>query len=597
MRGEVLPLDPEDKQLEGVQQALLAAASAEKDGGPLGAMARTLGRLPYRTADQVSRTDAFLRSALELSRQLDRHAAETARVDVCAAVELMARLQPKLFAIPSETLDALRAIATANTPTVKRTELVLRTTALQALVAAGGVDAETLRITVSDAFSSDLRRLAMLSVAGAAAPVPPEDRLDYLRRGMTDREYSVRYEALRGYVRHHAKSDGCQPVMDMLADPNEHVALLAIDSLGNCAGDEDVVNRLVGEARTPPNIGSWRRESHALVSLAKRSPGHLEVPMASHSRHVAWQVRMYAARAAAAADAVEPLERLAMDSHDNVRDAAIGPLRRLKGNAAEPYLLAALERNDYQLLRTAAREMAGMAATPALTRALLDALVRVTAQRTDTSRDPRVAILERLREFGGEAQVEPVSRLLRDHDKVVAAAAATTLNAWTGRTFTIDPQPLPPQPLPTAAELAILTDKVAFLQMESGKTIGIRLDPVNAPMMSTRFLRLVNRNYYDGLTFHRVEPNFVLQGGSPGANEYMGDGPYVKDEISDRSHRRGTVGLSTRGRDTGDAQLFINLVDNPRLDFEYTVFGQVGDSSLRIDEIMEGDRIVNITFR
>ena len=407
----------------------------------------------------------------------------------------------------------------------------------------------------------------------------------------------MRYEALRGYVRHHAKSDGCQPVMDMLADPNEHVALLAIDSLGNCAGDEDVVNRLVGEARTPPNIGSWRRESHALVSLAKRSPGHLEVPMASHSRHVVWQVRMYAARAAAAADAVEPLERLAMDSHDNVRDAAIGPLRRLKGNAAEPYLVAALERNDYQLLRTAAREMAGMAATPALTRALLDALVRVTAQRTDTSRDPRVAILERLREFGGEAQVEPVVRLLRDHDKVVAAAAATTLNAWTGRTYTIDPQPLPPQPLPTAAELAILTDKVAFLQMESGKTIGIRLDPVNAPMMSTRFLRLVNRNYYDGLTFHRVEPNFVLQGGSPGANEYMGDGPYVKDEISDRSHRRGTVGLSTRGRDTGDAQLFINLVDNPRLDFEYTVFGQVGESSLRIDEIMEGDRIVNITFR
>ena len=109
----------------------------------------------------------------------------------------------------------------------------------------------------------------------------------------------MRYEALRGYVRHHAKSDGCRPVMDMLADPNEHVALLAIDSLGNCAGDEDVVNRLMGEARTPPNIGSWRRESHALVSLAKRSPGRLEVPMISHSRHVVWQVRMYAARAAA----------------------------------------------------------------------------------------------------------------------------------------------------------------------------------------------------------------------------------------------------------------------------------------------------------
>jgi cyclophilin family peptidyl-prolyl cis-trans isomerase len=137
---------------------------------------------------------------------------------------------------------------------------------------------------------------------------------------------------------------------------------------------------------------------------------------------------------------------------------------------------------------------------------------------------------------------------------------------------------------------------VAVLKMESGREIGIRLDPVRAPLMATRFLRLVNRHYFDGLTFHRVVPNFVIQGGSPGANEYAGDGPYVKDEISDLSHDRGTVGLSTRGRDTGDAQFFVNLVNNPRLDFEYTVFGHIV-GSMPIDEIMEGDRIVNITFR
>ena len=115
--------------------------------------------------------------------------------------------------------------------------------------------------------------------------------------------------------------------------------------------------------------------------------------------------------------------------------------------------------------------------------------------------------------------------------------------------------------------------------------------------MSTRFLRLVNRNYYDGLTFHRIVPNFIVQGGSPGANEYAGDGPYVKDEISELSHDRGTIGLSTRGRDTGDAQFFINLVDNPRLDFEYTVFGKVLPEHMpRIDRIHEGDRIVEVTF-
>ena len=78
-------------------------------------------------------------------------------------------------------------------------------------------------------------------------------------------------------------------------------------------------------------------------------------------------------------------------------------------------------------------------------------------------------------------------------------------------------------------------------------------------------------------------PNFVIQGGSPHANEYAGDGPYTRDEISHQAHWRGTVGLSTRGRDTGDAQIFINLTDNVRLDFNYTIYGEVveGDGDRR----------------
>jgi cyclophilin family peptidyl-prolyl cis-trans isomerase len=103
----------------------------------------------------------------------------------------------------------------------------------------------------------------------------------------------------------------------------------------------------------------------------------------------------------------------------------------------------------------------------------------------------------------------------------------------------------------------------------------------------------------DGLTFHRVEPSFVIQGGSPGANEYAGDGPFMRDELGGL-HRRGTIGISTRGRDTGDAQIFVNLVDNPRLDFEYTVFAHVSpDEMAAVDEIQEGARIrrIRVTAR
>ena len=246
--------------------------------------------------------------------------------------------------------------------------------------------------------------------------------------------------------------------------------------------------------------------------------------------------------------------------------------------------------------RTAARELAGVEPTRVLSDALVDALLRITAQKRDTSRDTRTAILERLREFGSRRYLERLRPLLRDFDPKIAEAAAGTLTSWTGETYDIEPQPLPKPPLPSVAELTAARTLDAFLVMENGREIQMELDVDNAPLAAVRFMRLANANYYDGLTFHRVVPNFVIQGGSPGANEYMGDGPFMRDEISDRGHARGTVGLSTRGRDTGDAQFFVNLVPNRRLDFEYTVFGRVVRMDV-VDQIGEGDRIKDILFR
>ena len=115
-----------------------------------------------------------------------------------------------------------------------------------------------------------------------------------------------------------------------------------------------------------------------------------------------------------------------------------------------------------------------------------------------------------------------------------------------------------------------------------------------APASAVRFARLAQSGYYNGLTFHRVAPNFVIQGGSPGANEYIGDATFMRDELGQWPHVRGAVGISTRGRDTGDAQIFIDLVDNPRLDHEYTVFAQVLNGINVVDRILEGDVIDKI---
>jgi cyclophilin family peptidyl-prolyl cis-trans isomerase len=112
--------------------------------------------------------------------------------------------------------------------------------------------------------------------------------------------------------------------------------------------------------------------------------------------------------------------------------------------------------------------------------------------------------------------------------------------------------------------------------------------------MAARVLALARARYYDGLTWHRVEPDFVIQGGGRGANEYVGHPRFIRDELGTIPHPRGTVGMSTRGHDTGDAQWFVNLRDNPRLVRAYTIFAEVVAGIEVVDGVLEGDTIARI---
>jgi cyclophilin family peptidyl-prolyl cis-trans isomerase len=119
----------------------------------------------------------------------------------------------------------------------------------------------------------------------------------------------------------------------------------------------------------------------------------------------------------------------------------------------------------------------------------------------------------------------------------------------------------------------------------------VRLLANEAPLNAWRVVGLARKRYYDGLSIHRVVPGFVLQAGSPAANEYAGDALFTRDEVGQVSNSRGSLGVSTRGRDTGDGQFYINLVDNVRLDHTFTVFGQIEKGIEVIDAILEGDVI------
>jgi cyclophilin family peptidyl-prolyl cis-trans isomerase len=230
---------------------------------------------------------------------------------------------------------------------------------------------------------------------------------------------------------------------------------------------------------------------------------------------------------------------------------------------------------------------------------LLDTLARISAHKEATSRDPRRLLLERLREAEGvelEGFEEKLDFLLSDFDPVIAALAAEILTEKTGRRVEPLTKRLAPDPPPSRDFLLGLEGARARIEMKEAGTFTIELLPGDAPLTAAQFAKLAESGYYRGLTFHRIVPNFVIQGGSPGANEYVGTPGYLRDEVSILSHLRGTLGISTRGRDTGDSQIFVNLVDNYRLDHNYTVFARVIEGMENVDAIQEGDVFEDIVI-
>jgi peptidyl-prolyl cis-trans isomerase B (cyclophilin B) len=523
-------------------------------------------------------------------------------VGAARGLESLARLNRKISTLDEATIERLRVVARTLNP--RRGDQ--QRNALAALIAATAVDADTLEVVLVRQ-DPEVRRLAMLALTGSGSAIADADRVSYIRKGLSDRSYMVRLEAIRGWMRRGMKEHGCQPLLDALNDQSLHVVLASMDALGDaCRDDESITTRLASEARTPRPLGPWQREMHAFVSLVKRDRERAAMSMLAFAMHQTWQVRMYAARAAAVAEDAAILARLAADGDDNVAEAALPTLRRLSGADSDRLFIDVLNRRTrtvagkevrpYEVIRTAAVTLENASPTPALVTALTGALVRITAERCETSRDTRLALIERIGQLGSSSEIDELTPLLKDFDPSIAGASAALIAKWTGRPATADLSHADRSASAIPSDQELSTPPRVSFEMDNGRRFEVTFEGEQAPLARTRFLALVNRGYYNNLTFHRVVPNFVIQGGSPGANEYCGDCAFMRDEAGGM-HVRGTLGISTRGPDTGDAQIFINLVDNPRLDFDYTVFARVCSGLDVVDQIAEGDRIARVEVR
>lgn len=117
--------------------------------------------------------------------------------------------------------------------------------------------------------------------------------------------------------------------------------------------------------------------------------------------------------------------------------------------------------------------------------------------------------------------------------------------------------------------------------------IVIKMLP-DAPKAASNFVFLAHDHFYDGLTFHRVEPGFVIQGGDPNGNGTGGPGYQFADEPVTRKYTRGIVAMANAGPNTNGSQFFIMLADTP-LPPQYTIFGEVVSGMDVVDAIKVGD--------
>ena len=136
----------------------------------------------------------------------------------------------------------------------------------------------------------------------------------------------------------------------------------------------------------------------------------------------------------------------------------------------------------------------------------------------------------------------------------------------------------------------------AIIEMENNDVVELELFEEDAPGTVANFVKLAKEGFYDGLTFHRVIPGFVSQGGCPDGTGMGGPGYTIKCETANNPHKHlaGALSMAHAGKDTGGSQFFITHEAQPHLDGKHTVFGQTVSGLEAVQKMTNGDVIRKI---
>lgn len=269
-------------------------------------------------------------------------------------------------------------------------------------------------------------------------------------------------------------------------------------------------------------------------------------------------------------------------------------LAAFKPNDQFAVLRKHLQESDVVIRATAAELLGELPANEANTQALIDAL-RV-ALRDKELNDAALAILDSLAKQKSAKANDGLKTALDSSDHLVRRKAVALLKIngagdFSSRIGTV-------QTRNTTADyeraIARIGRTVNAVITTSKGTVTVQLLPEDAPLNVDNFVQLARRNYFAGITFHRVVPNFVIQDGDPRGDGNGGPGYQIRCEINQVAYERGAVGMALSGKDTGGSQWFATHSPQPHLDGGYTVFGRVISGMNVVDTIVRGDVIRSI---
>jgi peptidyl-prolyl cis-trans isomerase B (cyclophilin B) len=370
--------------------------------------------------------------------------------------------------------------------------------------------------------------------------------------------------------------------------PSHHVRTAAVMTVGS-VGDKSAKDYLAQSILDSDRV--IRAES--FKSLAKALGEQSVVFLSSGLKDSEFIVRLATIEAYGLAGDKKQLDFLLATASDDpdrlVRAAAVRALGHFKYDDVSAVLLQKLNDEDWVVAAESVTALGEIGDKKAI-QSLID---RYEMRNDREDKDVRLQILSVLTEMKAE-EAESVARgALDDGDKRIRTAGKKLLER-----LKVEIPEVPgdryfyerDRDISRKVALSLpMGEKRAIIRCEYG-TVEIKLYGDDATQTVANFVKLARKGFYSNNTFHRVVPNFVVQGGCPRGDGWGDDGYYIRSEFNRFHYSRGAVGIAHSGKDTGGTQFFINHSPQPHLDGRYTIFGRVTKGMDVVDKIRQGDK-------